>query len=518
MLPCKPSSWIGMGLACVIMLPIAAQAQSYDDDYLRERTYYMDPSEMPRVPKGSGDYPQDYQYTGDPRVGEAQARRQKVETQVSEYMQGLRVHDDREHAVSQQQISKLAAEAQQGDAMSMAGMGYAYQHGLGVEKNEKLAVQWYQRAAEYGEHEYYSAIGDLYRDYGQDSGRGFFGDIRAMMGGSEAGALQKDNRIARQWYEKGIQYPDEDWRSFVALGEMYRDGDGGLEKDMTKANAYYNRGMFIKQRIDEQTMRMVQKMKRDEAEKAIGIDEPLPPARNSGTYVPQQNPDAATQAIIIIDNTRCTYEQSTLSRRGFSQVFSASCPDLRGKRVQTKSVGMAGLECELEQQSTGSSILLLCNAAAQERVRIGNADCVIRTEPERAGYAAVFGAYCDTEPQSAVLPVSYQGMTCEVEAGRSGQGKTYTLLCGAALAPETEAAPAAPTITGRIGAYSCSLRQAESPSTSYKFVYEAYCGGLNKEQKSSGAIPGSVSIGVNLCTVEPWPDNNEGKDFELYCR
>lgn len=180
-----------MGLACVIMLPIAAQAQSYDDDYLRERTYYMDPSEMPRVPKGSGDYPQDYQYTGDPRVGEAQARRQKVETQVSEYMQGLRVHDDREHAVSQQQISKLAAEAQQGDAMSMAGMGYAYQHGLGVEKNEKLAVQWYQRAAEYGEHEYYSAIGDLYRDYGQDSGRGFFGDIRAMMGAAKQERCRK---------------------------------------------------------------------------------------------------------------------------------------------------------------------------------------------------------------------------------------------------------------------------------------------------------------------------------------
>lgn len=512
--PHKPLRWIWMGMACLLLTPMSAQA--YDEDYLRERTYHMDPSEMPRLPMGSGDYPQDYQYTGNPNVGEAQARRQRVETRVNQYMQGLKEHDDSEPEVSSQQISKLAAQAQQGDAQSMAGMGYAYQHGLGVEKNEKLAVQWYQRAAEYGEAQYYSTIGDMYRDYGANNERGFFGDIRAMMGGKEANAVRKDNNIARQWYEKGIQHPDKDWRSFAALGEMYRDGVGGLEKDMTKANAHYNRGMFIKQRIDEQTMRMVQKMARDKAEDAEGIED-VPPPAVSRQAAPMQTPQDSTEAIIIIDNARCTYEKSTVSRRGYSQIFSANCPDLRSRRLQVDSVGMAGLECKADQQSNGASVMLLCNAATQERVRIGDAECVMRTEPKQEGYAAVFGAYCNAEPQAALPPVSYQGMTCEIEAG-SAQGKTYTLLCGAALAPSTQQQDTAPTITGRIGAYSCSLRQMESPSTSYKFVYEAYCGGLKKEQKSSGAIPGTVSIGVNLCNVEPWPDNDEGKDFELYCR
>lgn len=513
MQPHKPSYWIWM--ACLMLLPVGGQAQAYDEDYLRERTYNMDPSEMPRLPKGSGDYPEDFQYTGDPNVGTAQARRQRVETSVNQYMKKLAVHDDSEHEVSTQRIQQLATQAQKGDAKSMAGMGYAYQHGLGVEKNEKLAVQWYQRAAEYGESQYYSTIGDMYRDYGANTERGFFGDIRAMMG-SGGDALRKDNAVARQWYEKGIQHPDKDWRSFVALGEMYRDGVGGLEKDMTRANAHYNRGMFIKKRIDEQTMRMVQKMARSQAEEVEGVDDvPSPPNRS---YVPPQNQQENTQAIIIIDNARCTYEKSSVTRYGYSQIFSANCPDLRSRRLQVESVGMAGLECKVDQQSNGASVMLLCNAATQERVRIGNADCVMRAEPKREGYAAVFGAYCNTEPQAALPPVSYQGMTCEIEAGSRGESKTYTLLCGADLTPTTPQQQTAPTITGRIGAYSCSLRQTESPSTSYKFVYEAYCGGLTKEQKSSGAIPGSVSIGVNLCSVEPWPDNDEGKDFELYCR
>lgn len=510
--------------AALLCLTVSFAAQANDEKYLREKTYHMDPSEMPRMPPGSGDYPQDYQYTGNPNVGDAQARRQRVESRVQAYMKELHStehhHDDREPEITPQMIRDLAGRAQAGDPKAMGGMGYAYQHGLGVEKNEKLAVQWYERATQYGEHQYYSTIGDMYRDYGNQSS-GFFDNIRAMMSGSKDSELQKDNTIAREWYEKGIRYPDHDWRAYMALGEMYRDGTGGLEKDPARANANYNRGLALKKQYDERMLHEIQDEVRKQAEKEERVDElPRPPElTSSGRRAPEKKEEReAGQAMLMIDGITCTYAPSTKTRRGYSQLFDAQCPDLRGKQLEAKQVRMSGLQCDIERHTASTSLLLMCNAADEGGIRIGNATCSLRPERDQAGFTAVYGAYCGGQPDASVKSVSHMGMECAVQPARATDGKTYTLRCGSVQQPAQQEQATGTSRTVRLGSYNCSLRQMESPTATYKFFYEAYCGGLSQSEKSSGAIPGSISIGVNLCNVEPWPQNDQGKDFELHCR
>lgn len=511
--------WLFIGVACAVVAPQAAWAGS---EYLKEKTYYKDPSEMNSRSPAAGDFAADYVYTGNPNVGEAQARRQRVETRVRNYMDSIgagsnHTHDDSEPDVTPQTIANLNARAKSGDPKAMAGMGYAYQHGLGVSKNEKMAVEWYKQAIARGENQYYSTIGDMYRDYGQAQSGGFLSNLRSMVGGSDGG-LQKDNAVARQWYEQGIRYPDQDWRSYTALGEMYRDGLGGLEKDMTKAATYYDRGLGIKKRLDEEMMRKVQSEARKAAEKEEQIGLEVAPVQAQQNQQPAQQQQASGSAVIVLDGETCSYGPSRSVRSGYSQVFDVSCPTLRGKQTQTDKVRLPGLQCDVNMLSSGNTThMLLCNVAAEEDIRIGSRGCSLRPESDKAGYAAVYGAYCNGAAESGIQSVEYRGMSCEVARASSASGKTYTLSCGSG-AKEAGKAAASATISARLGSYSCSLREMQSPTTAYKVFYEAYCGGLSEADKNSGAVPGSVSVGVNLCNVEPWPANEQGKDFELYCR
>lgn len=467
---------------------------------------------IPAAALASGQQGQPPYHGGDPE------RERKVDALTERYMReafgisGEHVHDERDH-MTPAAINNLTARAQAGDADAMGQMGYNYQYGLGVEKNERMAVDWYKRAIEYGGKDYHSAIGDIYRDYGTEQKAGLLGGIRGMLSGQDKNALEKDNAIAREWYEKGIQH--DDWRAYEGLAELYRDGLGGVSKDLAVASSYYKQSTTLKKQRDEREML---KLKRDirmraEAEvpfnpNAAGAEEASAPR----AAVPEQRGQT-----VRIGGEACDYALSQISRRGYMSVYEARCPHLRGKQLPVDKVALPGLRCDIERSGQGSSLLLLCNAEEMESIRIGSANCSLRPERKESGFAAVYGAYCNKAAEADVEPVTYQDMECQVTPS-DGQGKTYTLKCGAAQPQAAPQAESRPTVTQRIGQYTCSLREAESPDQAYAAVYEAYCGGLDAGAKHAPSIPGSIPVGVRLCEVEPWPANSEAKDFELYCR
>lgn len=514
MKPYMHSHWLWAGIACLVMVSAPAAASS---NYLEGKTYYQDPAEVPRMPPGTGDYAEDYVYTGNLNVGPEEARRQRVETRVKSYMESLsHSHDDSEPQVTPEIFNNLSARAQAGDAKAMSGMGYAYQHGLGTQKNEKLAVEWYKAAIDRGEIQHHSTIGDMYRDYSAGEKKSLLGGFRNMLSGGDDGALERSNEEARKWYEKGIYHP-EDWRSYVALGEMYRDGTGGLEKDMTKANTYYDRGMSIKKRLDLKKEREVRREARRIAEEEEGMND-VPKPQNLQGETQEEVVQSDPAQTIVLDGVTCSYQSTMMTRRDYTNLFNVSCPGMRGKELGVKKVAMPGLQCDVQRVNAGDAThMLLCNPEEETGVAIGGSTCQLRTEPEQSGYTAVYGAYCGGKPEEGLTDVTLRGMRCEVTPAGSRDGKTYTLRCGKAASAEAGEQEER-SVRARIGTHNCSLRQIESPSNAYKFLYEAYCGGLSEGEKSSGAIPGSVSVGVNLCNVQAWPDNDSGKDFELYCR
>ena len=61
------------------------------------------------------------------------------------YESGTEVEKDEQKAVEWYQKA-----AEQGYANAQCNLGVCYEHGTGVEKDEQKAVEWYQKAAEQG--------------------------------------------------------------------------------------------------------------------------------------------------------------------------------------------------------------------------------------------------------------------------------------------------------------------------------------------------------------------------------
>lgn len=502
--------WIGIGIACMAGAPAFAQTSGGTPE-----TYYKD---LTRTQSGKENYSEDGRYIGPAANSAAVARRREVDKRLDAYMnqgeEGPTAYDG--HMYSPEMVKGIIESAKAGNRDAIGPMGYLYEHGLGVERNEKMAAEWYKRAIEYGDHRYYSSIGNLYRETNQKKETGFFGQIRKMMGTDDT-TLEKDDVTARQWYEKGLRHGIDDPRAYIELGTMYRSGVGGLEKDEKKAKIYHENGIRLKQRRDERIRKEIEAEARKKIEQELlGAELAAKAADAPQREAPATQPQNL-QAMIMVDGVQCSYSRAGATQRGYSQTFTVQCPQTSGNRPQDKTVSMAGLECDIARRGTTPS-MLLCNVATGATLQIGGANCSLRKEQDEAGYAAIYGAYCSGAANTTVETVDYGGTSCVVQNAAAASGKTYTLKCGATDAATATPAPATPTIQQRLGTHNCALRQVDSPSGNYKLVYEAYCGGLSQSQKTSGAVPGSVSIGVSLCSVEPWPENEEKKDFELYCR
>jgi TPR repeat protein len=128
------------------------------------------------------------------------------------YLKGLGVDKDEKAAVN---WYRKAAE--KGNAQAMNNLGGSYANGHGVQKDEKAAVSWYRQAADKGDADAMTNLGGMYAD-----GRG----------------VEKDEKKAVNWYR---QAADKGHASAMGnLGEMYDDGRG-VEKDETKAANWYRK-------------------------------------------------------------------------------------------------------------------------------------------------------------------------------------------------------------------------------------------------------------------------------------
>lgn len=168
------------------------------------------------------------------------------------YEHGLGVTRDDVQAVS---WYRKAAEAK--DATGMSNLGFMYQHGRGgLSQNDEVAVSWYRKAAEAGDASgmrhlgfmYEHGLGGLPRDAAQavswyrNAAEG--GDATGMcnlgfMYEHGRGGLSQNDDVAVSWYRKAAEAGDS--LGMTNLGFMYEHGRGGLPKDLTQAVSWHRK-------------------------------------------------------------------------------------------------------------------------------------------------------------------------------------------------------------------------------------------------------------------------------------
>lgn len=335
----KTKKMLLVSVACVMLAPAGAVAQ----DYLKGKTSakplgQIDPQEM------TGDIPADFHNHGVDTQGNVGAKRQRVESRVEEYRRQLfkggspETHSD-DHGLTPQGFQQLVVKAQTGDPVAIGGVAYAYQHGIGTDEDEKMAVEWYKRAIEYGQIQHYTTIGKIYRDYGADDQKsGFFSGLKKVVTGDDSGNVTDDDAIARTWIEKGVAA--KDWEAYLELGMMYRDGAGGLEKDMKLAKWYYDEGLKMKKRHDAKVIReMVQKV-RVQAE----IEEGIRPAG-----APAIGGNVSSIPSTTIGEHYCTLREMNSPTGQYSAFFEAYCGGLEEtqKSAAPATAFVRGMSCDI---------------------------------------------------------------------------------------------------------------------------------------------------------------------------
>ena len=107
--------------------------------------------------------------------------------------------------------------AEQGNATAQFNLGYCYEKGQGVAKDETEAVKWYREAAEQG-----FALAQCYLGYCYEKGQG----------------VAKDYTEAVKWYRKAAEQGNAAAQN--NLGYCYKKGQG-VAKDYTEAVKWYRK-------------------------------------------------------------------------------------------------------------------------------------------------------------------------------------------------------------------------------------------------------------------------------------
>jgi TPR repeat protein len=150
------------------------------------------------------------------------------------------------------ELGAVKAKAAQGDVFAQFSLGVAYAEGQGVEKNSRMALEWYRKAANQG---YVGALYNLGMMYGtgRDVERDYAQAVRWFRKAADQGlaaaqfnlgvmcqngqGVGKDYADAARWYRKAAD------QGLAAaqfnLGLMYHKGQG-VEKDYVEAYAYFN--------------------------------------------------------------------------------------------------------------------------------------------------------------------------------------------------------------------------------------------------------------------------------------
>jgi len=117
-------------------------------------------------------------------------------------------------------LKELIRLANLNNPTAQAGLGLMYAKGLGgLPKDEKKAVELYEKSAAQGDSSAQNNLGIMYQN--------------------GEGGLHKDEEIARELYEKSAIQGN----SFAQnnLGYMYENGIGGLPKDKREARKLYEK-------------------------------------------------------------------------------------------------------------------------------------------------------------------------------------------------------------------------------------------------------------------------------------
>ncbi len=150
-------------------------------------------------------------------------------------------------------LDRLRRLASTGDGVAMLGLGYAYESGQGVAKDETEAVRWYRKAAERGDAEAMQGLAWAYRrggGVGKDAAeaarwsrkaaeRGHAGAMTDLGYAYELGkGVAKDLAQAVRWYRKAAERGDPN--GMASLGWMYANGRG-VAKTLTEAVRWYRK-------------------------------------------------------------------------------------------------------------------------------------------------------------------------------------------------------------------------------------------------------------------------------------
>ena len=150
-------------------------------------------------------------------------------------------------------VARLRLVAEQGDAIGQNELGFMYQAGRGVARDDAEAVRWYRRAAEQGDASGQNSLGFMYQN-----GRGVARDdaeaVRWYRRAAEQGHASGQNNLGfMYWNGRGVARDDAEavrWYRRAAeqgqasgqnnLGFMYQNGRG-VARDDAEAVRWYRR-------------------------------------------------------------------------------------------------------------------------------------------------------------------------------------------------------------------------------------------------------------------------------------
>ena len=131
----------------------------------------------------------------------------------ADFQKGLDAYHKRDYATALREWRPLA---EQGSALAQFNLGFMYDQGEGIPKDDKEAVKWYRLAAEQGNAAAQGNLGLMY-----DQGKG----------------VPKDDKEAVKWYRLAAEQGSALAQS--NLGLMYEKGEG-VPKDYVEAYKWLN--------------------------------------------------------------------------------------------------------------------------------------------------------------------------------------------------------------------------------------------------------------------------------------
>ena len=114
-------------------------------------------------------------------------------------------------------VRKVIADATAGGILAQCNLGFMYEHGQGVDRDDKQAFEWYSKSAYQGNAIAQNNLGNMYRDR-----RG----------------VELDYKKAFEWFEKAAHQGSA--QAQCSLGFMYSNGQG-VDRDYKQAFEWYSK-------------------------------------------------------------------------------------------------------------------------------------------------------------------------------------------------------------------------------------------------------------------------------------